>query len=640
MNTPSNQGKRTHPVRYIREDIPSFEVPDYEGNRYQAFVPDTLDIQERAALAVNGLTGPTDPEKDHLIYFSVNFSANPPTMSHGKADICQTKFMEALPLMRLASGISDHNAQVDPVWMATALRMIGPDGLVYWPSFPWAKKPCWAEPSADGEHYAVPLFVGRTISAMTLYMLRDPQGPWQGEIERAVQALYELAIHRDDVDGHQPYAYFPQGGFVPGGPRPSDAEVPLGIWSSLAGWTTQGLAHFYWATGYEPAGELAGELARYIRYHGAYYGPNGEFLPNGALPPPRKGPLGDDVHPFDPGPWAASDHIHFQHHMVPLLGLLDYALAAKDDDMAHFVRQSFEWAKTKGQVAVGYFPENIDHSEYEGSETCEVAAMIGVALKLSQAGLGDYWDDADRWIRNQFAENQLRRADWVYRVSGGGLIHPRRRVPRSRIDELVQSADRVPERVVGGFAGWPAANDFYNGQGSGIMGCCTGNGTRGLYYVWEHILTYADGELKVNLLLNRPSRWADVHSYVPYEGQVDVHIKQPCNLKVRIPEWVKPGETACRVGDAARNLEWDGRYAVVGHVSPGQVVRVTFPICERLEEVDIEKRRYLLIVKGNDVVNIDPPGRFCPYYQRDHHRDDVVRWKKVTRFVSDLDVYW
>ena len=308
--------------------------------------------------------------------------------------------------------------------------------------------------------------------------------------------------------------------------------------------------------------------------------------------------------------------------------------------MAQFVRQSFEWAKKKGEITVGYFPENIDNTEYEGSETCEVAAMIGLALKLSQAGLGDYWDDADRWTRNQFAENQLRRADWIYWFSEGGLVYPRRRVPPSQINLLTQTVDRVPERNIGAFAGWPSANDFYIGQGSGIMHCCTGNGTRALYYVWEHIMTYCDGELKVNLLLNRPSRWADVHSYIPYEGQVDVHIKQDCRLKVRIPEWVQPGETLCQVDDAPLEVAWDGRYADVGPVLAGQVVQITFPIRERVHEVDIEKQRYLLIVKGNDVVNIDPPGRFCPFYQRDHYREDTVRWRRAVRFVSDEDIYW
>ena len=631
----SQQSKQCESIPYIRtrSEVPPFDTPPYKGRRYQATVPDTLDIQERAALAVNGLTGPTDPDKDHLLYFRVNFSANPPVMSHGRSDICQSKFMEALPLMRIASG-SDLNAQVDEVWMSAALRMIGQDGLVYWPSLPWAKKPDWAEPSPDADHYAVPAFNGRTISAMTLYMLRDPNGPWQSEIEKVVQALTRLAVHKED------YAYFPQGAFVPGGPRPWKAEVPIGIWSSLPGWTTQGLAHFYRATGYEPALDLAARLSRYIRYHGLYYGPNGEFLPNYAQPDAANHPKEADAQPFDPGPSPIKNFIHFQHHMVPLLGILDYALAAGDNDTAEFVRASFEWAKGKGDLTVGYFPENIDNIEYETAETCEVAGMIGLALKLSQAGLGDYWDDAGRWIRNQFAENQLRRADWVYRMQGGGLVFPRRQVPLSQINEVTETADRVPERNIGAFAGWPSANDFFTGQGIGIMHCCTGNGTRALYYVWEHILTYSDGELKVNLLLNRPSKWADVHSYIPYEGHVDVLVKQACTLKVRIPEWVEPSETTCRVSGQQRALSWEGRYGVVGPVPSGGLVQVMFPISERVKQVDIEKQRYTLVIKGNEVVSIDPPGRFCPFYQRDHYRENTVRWKEVTRFISEENILW
>src|SRR5205809_992795 len=101
---------KASPLPFIRspEAIPSFAVPPCRGESYEATIPDTLDIQERCALAVNGLTGPTDADKGYLLYFSVNFSSNPPIMTHLAADVCQTKFMEALPLMRLASG-SDLN---------------------------------------------------------------------------------------------------------------------------------------------------------------------------------------------------------------------------------------------------------------------------------------------------------------------------------------------------------------------------------------------------------------------------------------------------------------------------------------------------------------------------------------------------
>lgn len=620
------------PIPYIRREIPAFEVPPYEGECYEAMVPATLDLQERAALAVNGLTGPLDPEKDYMLYFNASFRTNPPTMWHRGSDICVTKFEEALPLMRLISG-SPFNDQVDPVWMTGALRQIGPDGLVYWPFFPWVKTPDWGigypardRPSPSAAYYSIPLFCGRRMGAMTLYRLRDPDGPWDREIRKIVDGLWSVAIDRGE------YAYFPQGEFYPDWPRVRDAAMPVGIWSSLVGWTIQGLAQYHRASGYEPAVALAGKLARYLVVHGRYYGPNGEFLPNYAGEDGGRVPATEGMQGFEPGPVEWKEYIHFQHHMVPLLGLLDHALGVDDRNLAEFVRQAFEWARTKGNALVGYFPENIDRRhDLQTSELCEVAGMIGLALKLSGAGLGDYWDDADRWIRNQFAEGQLRRTDWAYRAGARGPT-----MPDATFDPVVQCCDHVPERNVGAFAGWPTANDW----GLGIMHCCTGNATRALYYIWEHILTWGEGTLKVNLLLNRASQWADVDSHIPYTGRVDVRMKQRAELWVRIPEWVQPGEVHVRINGQERRTGYAGRYAQVGEAALGDMVSLHFPIAERTDEVWIEKQRYPLVRKGNEGVHIDPPGEHGPLYQRDHYRDDSTLWRRVTRFVADQRIYW
>jgi hypothetical protein len=268
--------------------------------------------------------------------------------------------------------------------------------------------------------------------------------------------------------------------------------------------------------------------------------------------------------------------------------------------------------------------------------------MIGLALKLSAAGLGDYWDDADRWIRNHFAEGQLRRAEWAYRAGADGPKMPDATLNPALLgyvnnhSDFMASCDHVPERNLGAFAGFPRANDW----GRDIMHCCTGNGTRALYYIWEHILTCNEGKLRVNLLLNRASRWADVDSHIPYTGQVDVKIKQRVDLSVRIPEWVFPDQVRCRVNGQDRALGFAGRYARLGAVQPGDVATVTFPIGERTDKVWIEKAQYTLIRKGNDVVFIDPPGKYCPLYQREHYRESTVRWRKVQRFVSNENIYW
>ena len=45
----STSWKPGDPTPHVRREIPQFEIPDYAGERYEAWVPDTLDIQERIA---------------------------------------------------------------------------------------------------------------------------------------------------------------------------------------------------------------------------------------------------------------------------------------------------------------------------------------------------------------------------------------------------------------------------------------------------------------------------------------------------------------------------------------------------------------------------------------------------------------
>jgi DUF1680 family protein len=194
----------------------------------------------------------------------------------------------------------------------------------------------------------------------------------------------------------------------------------------------------------------------------------------------------------------------------------------------------------------------------------------------------------------------------------------------------------VPERNLGAFAGWPSANDW----GWGIMHCCTGNATRALYYIWEHALAFRDGQLKVNLLLNRASPWADVDSHLPFAGQVDIRVKQAVELAVRLPEWVQPEQVQVRVNSRQRQVGTEGRYAWLGWMEPEDVAYLSFPLPERRDETWIEKARYTLIRRGNEVVRIEPGGTHCPLYQRDHYRDGVTLWRQTERFVPEQPIVW
>lgn len=38
--------------------------------------------------------------------------------------------------------------------------------------------------------------------------------------------------------------------------------------------------------------------------------------------------------------------------------------------------------------------------------------------------------------------------------------------------------------------------------------------------------------------INHSSRWVDVNSHRPYQGKVEVAVKEACKLHIGIPDWV------------------------------------------------------------------------------------------------------
>ena len=102
------------------------------GQSYEATVPDTLDLADRAGLAINGLTGSLDVKADYEIYFRVHYTRNPAVMYHEGTGLPTNnpKFAEALPQMRIMSG-SDLNQDIEKGMMDYMVSCIGKDGLYY-----------------------------------------------------------------------------------------------------------------------------------------------------------------------------------------------------------------------------------------------------------------------------------------------------------------------------------------------------------------------------------------------------------------------------------------------------------------------------------------------------------------------------
>ena len=76
-------------------------------------------------------------------------------------------------------------------------------------------------------------------------------------------------------------------------------------------------------------------------------------------------------------------------------------------------------------------------------------------MNLSAYGVGDYYEDAERWIRNHFDETQLTPIRAVDFIRWGETMEKRKLLYN-------ETDDRVAERNIGSFAGWPSGNEWAN----------------------------------------------------------------------------------------------------------------------------------------------------------------------------------
>src|SRR3990172_270836 len=173
-----------------RKDWTMFETKPVktDGDRYKATVPDTLDLADRAALAINGMAGSTDPACNYHHYFYVRYCARPPYMYHwGASDSCCTpKFAESFPMMRLMCG-SDKHLDLERAQMSALMATVSPeDGLYYSVADP-VKRPwhmCGDHhyDSSHQEDFASTTTQGRMVRAMVAWGERDGDPAWDAPI--------------------------------------------------------------------------------------------------------------------------------------------------------------------------------------------------------------------------------------------------------------------------------------------------------------------------------------------------------------------------------------------------------------------------------------------------------------------------
>lgn len=604
----------------LKQDYPAIPPIQYQGERYKATVPDTLDLAERARLAVNGLTSTLDPAQDYFQWFFIWLSKQPPVMQHCAGDFnCTPKYAQSIPLMRVMSGSMqniDHDQKMLEYLVNEATST--EDGLhyvLYNEKRPWHSSWHGGTFGVKKEDVANVFGNGRMLLAMLVLDQLDAKYPWDRRIAAMIYGLDKIAIHKDD------YAYYPpKGGFGEAGAYPrtgwlnidepkSDKDAPEGI-TSVYGHPTRGAALWAQRSGNEQALRLARELKTLM------------------IQPQFWGGLAKHKNIED----KELGHIDFHAHAraIGLRGILEYGIAANDTYALDFVRSAYEYIRTLGISQIGWYSLAGGVVTMEG---CTLGDMIALAIKLSDAGAGDYWDDVDRMVRNTMAEAQFTDPE---RLSA----YVRRQGKHTR--------DDIVDRAIGHFSGVMKPNCFSQatpGPADVVAcGCCTGNGTQGLYFAWDGITRCQGDNAQINLLLNRAAPWLDIDSHLPYEGKVVIRNKTARRISIRIPVWVDRGKLTCKVDGKPLELSWVGPYLVVNRLNGKSTIELNFPVAEQTIQRTACGTQYTIHMRGNTVVDISPrdthPSTY-KLYLRDHLKSGrKAPMKEVERFVSATIPQW
>ena len=313
-------------------------------------------------------------------------------------------------------------------------------------------------------------------------------------------------------------------------------------------------------------------------------------------------------------------------NLSSLRALLKVALSTDDMPLKQLVREGYEHARRHGVVRLGFMTGWIKPLMgrpkafcLEGNEACGSADLITLGIILSEAGLGDYWDDVDGMVRNHFIELQATDLERM-RAAGAGRNH-----------------DDILKGFVGGFT----QTSLTANENAYLHGCCTGNGSRAIYYAWEGITRFDGRTATVNLLLNRVSPWLDVASHLPCEGLVELRNKKAECIAVRIPGWVDTSSVATEVnGGVAAPLK-SGNYLLFAALKPDDLIALRFPVEERIERYTIGETTYTTFLRGSTVVDVAPRltdtpehRNKYPFFVRPYLRTNQAPVKETKEFIA------
>jgi hypothetical protein len=418
----------------------------------------------------------------------------------------------------------------------------------------------------------------RALLGLTTLFASTGDAEVETRLQWLVKGLAQIAV------GDADYRYFPGRAYRDGwrdyGLTKEEAYDRLDNFG-YASQSALPLMEYYALRGYGPARDLAGRLLRHFIYHSGLVDAEGHF----------------------------AGETHAGGYLGMAIAAVRYGVATGDGTYVAWADRLYRWVRANssefgwvpGPLGLGtaYFARWYNAAPRRTCETCSLADTLNLAILLAGQGHPEYWDDVERYARNQLLQNQFGSAEAVLGTEGCGRVPPD--VQRALAGAWESFA--LPYRLLAR----PDDQRY-------VEGCCSGSGGRALSLVWEHGLEQRGADLYVHLGLSRDGPLARVTSYEPATGRLDVVPYAATALRLRVPSWAAPDSLTLWLDDAPRDVRREGGYVVVDQVPAGSRVSLRYNLVARTEAFTVNNETTTAHWRGGTVVDVDPDAGPVPLY--------------------------
>jgi hypothetical protein len=498
----------------------------------------TLDLRVSLRLAVSCILNRMDPARNYRPWFAVDVKNGvPTTLRHDVWDCgdMSGRFLEALILARNIIEPTDAMLQGEQRIRNFLYSLIGSSGLVMNP---------------DLDRHDHMFSQGSALFGLVTDFEGSRDPALRLRIQALIEALNQHAQHTAD------YLWF------------SEVATPIAPCAHMAAYQVLPVVRFFELTGDPDALRYAEKLSHWAFYQDKTITEDGIITKTG---------------------WEG----HLHAWMDTYSGIIRCARAGGNLDMQQVLSRAhklFDWIRLNETRPCGWVADSVGSTT---CETCTISSAIRLALELIREGHTEYWNDIERFIRNQLVQNQF-----------------------DDLSGLSIQDSATAKGLRGAFESYAAPNTLIAEPDGTIEGCCINGGIRCLFLAYQNAIHETDDEIRINLLFSHATEGIRVVSHFPHQELLELYPDCTKTIWLRCPDWLSlqdlrvatPNGIAYSADPATHSLRITGG-------RPGNRIVLTLPQRSETASYVIAGRQYNVQWKGDTVVTLNPPGRPYPLYQ-------------------------